>query len=269
MDAEPLIDRLIEAACAGRDAIIRTSRGAGLRNAEQKADGSLLTQADLASHDAIFAALARAFPNVPVLSEEGQAGRPDLLRGQWLVVDPLDGTTNFSRGIPFYSATIAYVIDGQPEAGVVLPVTDNVCYAAARGAPSERIDLATGERAALRCVGRPLNQSVLSITCDQVDAAARERWWRWMAALRPPTCFRLRLMEASALELCWLAAGRTDGYLHTNDKPWDMAAAGLIARQAGATLLSVDFSPWSLDACGVIAATPAIADAVVDGLRGA
>ena len=76
--------------------------------------------------------------------------------------------------------------------------------------------------------------------------------------MRPPTCFRLRMFQSSALELCLLAEGKIDGYLHPTDKPWDMAAAGLIVQEAGGRVFGIDGGPWSANSEGIIAVSPAI-----------
>ena len=89
----------------------------------------------------------------------------------------------------------------------------------------------------------PLQESVLCVTCDYSVPAGREEWWQWLEKLRPPTCYRLRMFQFSALELCLLAEGKIDGYLHPTDKPWDMAAAGLIVQEAGGKVFNIDGVP--------------------------
>ncbi|MBN2317098.1 MAG: hypothetical protein JXM79_24440, partial [Sedimentisphaerales bacterium] len=104
----------------------------------------------------------------------------------------------------------------------------------------------------------PLEESILCVTCDYSVPSGRETWWQWLEKLRPPTCFRLRLFQSSALELCLLAEGKIDGYLHPTDNPWDMAAAGLIVQEAGGQVFGVDGGAWSVNKNGIIAVTPAI-----------
>ncbi|MBN2315264.1 MAG: inositol monophosphatase family protein, partial [Sedimentisphaerales bacterium] len=232
MSANKPIDLLIAAARQGRQKIREYVAGTKKAKPSKKRDGSLLTETDLASQDVICSFLNRNLPGIPILSEETRRDGTDISTGQWLVIDPLDGTTNFTRGIPFYSVTIAYMEDGIPQAGIVMPVAQDYCYAAVKNSFAVIID-DDFHRTPIRCTSRPLEESILCVTCDYSVPSGRETWWQWLDKLRPPTCFRLRLFQSSALELCLLAEGKIDGYLHPTDNPWDMAAAGLIVQEAG------------------------------------
>ena len=257
MSADDTIELLIAAARHGRRVIREYATDAKDRKPGKKRDGSLLTDADLASQKAICSFLNRNVPGIPILSEETSVDRIDISTGPWLVIDPLDGTTNFTRGLPFYSITIAYVENGCPQAGVVMPATQDYCYAAVKDRFAAIID-DDFHRTSIQCKNRPLGESVLCVTCDYSVPAGREKWWEWMRKLRPPTCFRLRIFQSSALELCLLAEGKIDGYLHPTDKPWDMAAAGLVVQEAGGRVFGIDGGPWSANSEGIIAVSPAI-----------
>jgi len=259
MPEDSTIELLIRAADEGRRIVRHYAANEIPANPGKKDDGSLLTEADLASQKAICGFLGRNLPGIPILSEEQTDFQTDISTGQWLVVDPLDGTTNFTRGIPFYSVTIAYVVDGTPRAGVVMPIARDYCYAAVKDDFAAKVD-DHSNRIPIQCKNRPLEESVLCVTCDYSNPAGREKWWQWMDKLRPPTCFRLRIIESSALELCLLAEGKIDGYLHPTDKPWDMAAAGLIVQEAGGKVFDIDGGPWSVNSDGIIAVSPAITD---------
>ncbi len=259
MSASEIIDLLIEAARQGREAVESCMSGERFKQVSRKKDGSLLTRADLASHHAVCSFLDSRLPNVPILSEEACGSASSITHGQWIVLDPLDGTTNFTRGIPFSSISVAYTVDGVPQAGVVMPISSDYCYGAVRDSFAAVID-SNGARTAIRCANRPLEDSVLCVTCNFSIPDSREIWWKWLEKLRPPACFRLRILESSALEMCLLAGGRIDGYLHPADKPWDMAAAGLIVQEAGAKVFDIDGGPWSLQSSGIIALSPGITD---------
>ena len=257
MPFNSIIELLIRAADEGRRTIRHYAANGNPAKPGTKEDGSLLTEADLVSQKAICGFFSRNLPGIPILSEETTDYQIDISTGQWLVVDPLDGTTNFTRGIPFYSVTIAYVLDGTPRAGVVMPVARDYCYAAVKDDFAALVD-DHFNRIPIRCKKRPLEESVLCVTCDYSNPAGREKWWQWMDKLRPPTCFRLRIIESSALELCLLAEGKIDGYLHPSDKPWDMAAAGPIVQEAGGRVFAIDGGPWLVNSEGIIAVSPAI-----------
>jgi myo-inositol-1(or 4)-monophosphatase len=257
MPADCSIELLIRAADQSRKIIRQYAANKKPTKPGKKIDGSLLTKADLASQKAICDFLGRSLPGIPILSEESADSKTDISKGKWLIIDPLDGTTNYTRRIPFYSITIAYVVDGIPQAGVVTPPFHDYCYAAVKDSFAAIID-DNFNKTTIYCKNRPLEECVLCVTCDHSNPAGREKWWQWMDKLRPPTCFRLRIIESSALELCLLAEGKIDGYLHPTDKPWDMGAAGLIVQQAGGKIFNIDGRPWSINNEGIIAVSPEI-----------
>jgi len=255
------IELLIQAASQGKDIVRYYASNMKSTPHVKKNDGSLLTEADLASQKAICDFLSRNLPGIPILSEETTDSKTNICKGHWLVIDPLDGTTNFSRRIPFYSITIAYVVDGIPRVGVVMPIVWDYCYAAVKDKFAAKVD-DDFNRIPIQCQNRSLEESVLCITCDYSNPAGREKWWQWMDKLRPPKCFSLRFIESSSLVLCLLAEGKIDGCLHPSDKPWDMAAAGLIVQEAGGKVFSIDGSPWLVSCDGIIAVSPAITDLI-------
>lgn len=255
---------LIDAAITGREKVQQYQH---LGNSRYKSDGSLITDADIASEDVITEFLKHVWPDVPILSEEDGKTDIDITHGDWFIVDPLDGTTNFSRNIRLSSVSIAYVVNGEPQAGIVMPIYDEHYYVAVKNKGSEIVNIKDGSNKSLKCINRPLEKSILSITCDQNNDESRKQWWKWMQILKPPVCFRLRIVESAALELCWLAEGKIDGYMHPSDKPWDVAAAELIIREAGATVYGINLDTWSLANNGILAFNPSVADAVLSLIR--
>ena len=146
------------------------------------------------------------------------------------MVDPIDGTLNFSRAIPFYCVAIGYVEDGRVRAGAVhAPRTGETFVAhdgggaTLNGVPIHVTHLTdAGEAFAVTSLG---------------FGSASKRGSRF-AALNA-TCARLRILGAAALEISYVAAGRVDLFVHEFLSPWDIAAAGLIAREAGAAVVSL------------------------------
>lgn len=208
--------------------------------AERKTDGSLLTEADLAAQQALVERLPELAP-YPVLGEEMTIREQMALfdaspAGLW-VVDPIDGTTNFSRGLPFFAISIALLRHGRPSLGVVYaPVLDE-CFSAAAGTGA----WFNGER--LR-VGEdiPLSQTVAAIETKRLRPELASRF----VFERP--FHSQRSFGAATLDWCWLAAGRADVLLYGAQKLWDFAAGALILQEAGGrigTLESGDF--WMAD----------------------
>lgn len=251
---------LVKVAKSGVDAIVNM---AGLRTeAHHKQDGSLLAEADLRSNEAILNAAAVEMPGIPVHSEE--ALLPSWYKErEVLVVDPLDGTTNFVRRLGMSSVSTAFLVNGRPQMAVVAPLTGG-CFFATAGGGSFYAESMDSWRSAdrIRCQARTLSEAVLHVTADQNNEESRRVWWEWLKVLRPPTCFRLRLVESAALELCWLGAGHVDGYMHPTDQAWDVAAGALIAKEAGAAVRSVGFGDWDIAQRGIVALAPDVLEEV-------
>ncbi|MBI2087168.1 MAG: hypothetical protein HYT78_00315 [Deltaproteobacteria bacterium] len=101
--------------------------------------------------------------------------------------------------------------------------------------------------------------AVIALEYDPSDPDSRDQWWRWLNILKPPRIFRVRTFECASLELCWVAAGNLAGYLHPSDHAWDMAAGGLVAREAGCDVFSADWQPWDPLGRGIVATAPEVA----------
>lgn len=193
---------------------------------QRKSDGSLFTEADLASQRAFSSVLPRFLPGA-VLGEEMSASEQAQLwaagnEGMWCI-DPIDGTTNFVNGIPLFAVSIAYLVDHQPALGVVYnPVTDEAFYAA-RGAGA----FLNGNELPLRGSTSDLRDAVAGVDFKRISHHLGDE-----LAVRPPY-YSQRNFGSSALEWCFVAAGRLDVYLHGGQMLWDYAAGSLILSEAG------------------------------------
>ncbi|MFN3987199.1 MAG: inositol monophosphatase family protein [Rhodocyclaceae bacterium] len=199
----------------------------------RKPDGSLFTEADMESQRRFSEELPLILPG-PVLGEEmsdAEQGRlwTEGRRGMWCI-DPIDGTTNFANGIPFFAVSIAYLVDHVPRFGVVYnPVTDESFYAA-EGAGA----FLNGVELPLRSAAPRLADAVAGIDFKRISHHLGDE-----LAARPPY-YSQRNFGSSALEWCFVAAGRLDVYLHGGQKLWDYAAGHLILSEAGGTAVSLD-----------------------------
>jgi myo-inositol-1(or 4)-monophosphatase len=203
---------------------------------EQKADGSVLTEADLASQAALVDCLPRLIP-APVLGEEMTAeeqGRVwhEGVNGLW-VIDPIDGTTNFANGIPFFGVAVAYLVNHKTQIGVVYnPVTDEAFYAG-RGAGAWLNDLPLP----MRQPASHLKDAVAGVDFKRISHHLGDE-----LAVRPPY-YSQRNFGSSALEWCYVAAGRLDVYLHGGQMLWDYAAGRLILEEAGGSYSTLGGTP--------------------------
>lgn len=201
----------------------------------RKADGSLFTEADLESQRRFIEALPQFLPG-DVLGEEMTAAEQGELwnegaRGLWCI-DPIDGTTNFANGIPLFAVSIAYLVDHEPVIGVVYnPITDESFYAA-RGAGA----FLNGTELPLRAGATSLRDAVAGVDFKRISHHLGDE-----LAVRPPY-FSQRNFGSSALEWCFVAAGRLDVYLHGGQMLWDYAAGKLILDEAGGKAAALDGS---------------------------
>lgn len=221
----------------------------------RKADGSLLTEVDLAAQCALVERL-QELSDRPVLGEEmtGDEQHEVWLRGReglWCV-DPIDGTTNFANGIPFFCVSVAYMVGGRSEKGVVYnPATDEAFYA-------ER-----GHGAWLNGVRLPLRQapSILRDCVAGVDFKRIPKTLGDNLATHPPY-YSQRNFGSSALEWCYVAAGRLDVHLHGGQMLWDYAAGRLILEEAGGALCTLTHDDFDGDdlwkRSAICAVTPAL-----------
>jgi myo-inositol-1(or 4)-monophosphatase len=196
--------------------------------AREKADGSLVTEADTAVQQRLATALRTHWPQIPLLgeemTEEEQARLLDASdEGLWCL-DPIDGTSNYACGFPGFCISLALLRAGRVELGLVLDPVRDECFSARRGGGA----WLNGHAIAPYAPGGLLHDCIAVIDFKRLPAAR-------VAGLFGPDSFRSqRNLGAVALEWCWLGAGRFQLYLHGGQGLWDHAAGRLIAAEAGA-----------------------------------
>jgi myo-inositol-1(or 4)-monophosphatase len=191
-----------------------------------KADNSLVTEADLAVHRRLAAGLKALAPEVRFLSEEmAQAEQEALLAGDGAVwcLDPLDGTSNFVAGIPFFCVSLALLREGRPVLGIVYDPVRDECFTAEQGGGAQL----NGDPLPIRPAALRLARAVAVVDLKRLSPPLRRR-----LAEQPPVA-SLRIFGSSALEWAWIAAGRGHLYLHGGQRLWDYAAGSLILAEAG------------------------------------
>jgi myo-inositol-1(or 4)-monophosphatase len=187
----------------------------------------MVTQTDLHAEERVREVLLDATPGAGILAEEGGSTEPGV-RLQW-VIDPLDGTINFVYGIPLFAVSIAAAIDGEVVAGAVVDVLRGEHFSAHRGGGARRD-------------GQPIAIS----SCSSLPQALITTGFSYRAELRDvqgeiahrllSRARDLRCFGSTAIELCWVACGRVDGYFQRDTEIWDRAAGALIAEEAGAQI---------------------------------
>ncbi|HIP53394.1 MAG TPA: inositol monophosphatase family protein [Chromatiales bacterium] len=221
-----------------------------------KADGSVVTETDLVMQHQIEEGLRQRWPEIPLLGEEMRATEQKQLvreaEGYWCL-DPLDGTTNYAAGLPFFAVSLAYIHTGVVQAGIVYDPVRCECFSALRGEGAWLND------APLRLAGAvpPLVRCIGVVDLKRLDRRLRH------ALVDDPPFRSLRSLGAVALEWCWLAAGRCQLYLHGGQKLWDYAAGSLILEEAGGHGCLLDGMQGECG--GTRGLTPQMAIAAVDG----
>lgn len=222
----PVVTIMVKAARQGGNVLLRNINKLDALNVVEKGRLDYASEVDADAEKAVIKELKRAYPDYSVLGEEsgGQAGKNG--RYTW-VVDPLDGTSNYLRGFPHYCVSIALVDNGEPTDAVIFDPLRNELFTASRGS------------------GAQLNERRIRVT-DRKDLsgatlatgfAPRERA-RAGAQLE---CVRELLVQAedvrrtgsAALDLAYVACGRSDAYFEAGVKAWDIAAGVLLVREAG------------------------------------
>jgi myo-inositol-1(or 4)-monophosphatase len=210
---------------AARDELVarfrRTSR-------HEKADGSWITEADLAMQDRLKSALAARHPGIGFLGEEMEVGEQQRLlddssgSGIW-VLDPLDGTSNFAAGIPLFGVSLALLQGGRVVAGIVYDPMHDESFAATLGGGATL----NGEPLHARPAGISMAKTTACIDFKRLPPQLAAR-----IAATPPFSSQ-RSIGSVALDWCWVAAGRFHLYLHGRQRLWDYAAGSLVLAEAG------------------------------------
>lgn len=214
-------------------------------------DIDLVTEMDGRSEAFLLEQVRSRFPSHQIITEEsgihGENGRY-----AWHV-DPLDGTVNYAHGIPIFSVSLAFAVDGRVEKGVVYDPSQDECFSAERGKGA----FVNGQRLQVTRTGR-LEQALL------VTGFPYDIWTNPENNLDHFVRFAVRTqgvrrLGSAALDLCYVAAGRFDGFWELRLKSWDVAAGGLIAEEAGARVTDLGGNPDYLQPVpSILAANPAL-----------
>ncbi len=205
----------------------------------------IVTETDLAAQAQAIEVIRSRHPGHDIWAEEG-GQTPDGASDYCWIVDPLDGTTNYSRGLPCFSVSIALSHRGELILGVVYDPLRDQMFRAQRGQGAylndDRIQVSAAERLMDTMVGLDWahEQELRCRTAHLVAEVA-------------PEVGTLRNMGSAALGLCSVAAGWTDAYFHLSLKPWDVAAASVMIQEAGGAISDLAGLPWRLSAGGCLA----------------
>ena len=223
----PLLNIAIKAARLAGALINRASLEIDLLKVSSKAPNDFVTEVDHAAERTIIETILAAYPGHGILGEESgrQHGAKD---SDYLwIIDPLDGTTNFIHGLPFYAVSIALAFKGQVQQAVVYDPSRNDLYFASKGRGAFLNDKRLRVSKRVR-----LAESLIGTGFPFRKGDDFQRYLRMFESVMQ-NCAGLRRPGAAALDLCFVAAGYYDGFFETGLSPWDIAAGSLLITEAG------------------------------------
>lgn len=224
----------------------------------KKGEIDLVTEADLAAEKIILEIVGHNFPKDNILSEE--AGRRDEASNRTWLIDPLDGTTNFAHRFPFFAVSIALEIESEVVLGVVYNPYMNEFFEAAKGKGA----YLNGET--LRVSATTALQESLLATGFPYDVHERSEGVLKLLEKMIVRAQGIRRLGSAALDLCYVAAGRLDGFWEESLKPWDTGAGDIIVREAEGRLTTFGGEPYNPYLGSVVASNGLIHDEMLEVL---
>lgn len=232
-------------------------RESGFR-VSKKGTIDLVTEVDFECERMCRALIAERFPDHDVLAEELSSGPTERARSshRW-VFDPLDGTTNYAHGLPIFCASLALEIDGVAEVGAVFDPTRNELFTAERGVGA----FLNGSRIQVSETSVLLDSLLVTGFPYDVHNQAADLIGLFGAFLGRARA--VRRLGSAALDLCYVAAGRFEGFWEQQLKPWDVSAGALIAKEAGGRVTGMDGSPFDPAAAHLVTSNGHVHDAIL------
>ncbi|CAM2927287.1 inositol monophosphatase family protein [Saccharomonospora xinjiangensis] len=222
-----------------------------------KSDRDFVTELDVRIQHEIRDHLARATPDIDFLGEEEGGGTIDETTEYVWVLDPIDGTSNFTHGIPLCATSLALVHRGEPVVGVIVAPFLNLRYHATKGGGAY-----CNDKPIHASETTDLSRAVVSIGDYATGPGAAEKNRRRFAVTQAlaENVERVRMFGAASLDLAWVAEGRTDACVILSNKPWDTAAGVTISRESNASIKDGNGSAYSPSSLSIICSSRHIDD---------
>ena len=220
----------------------------------------LVTEVDVAVERMFRALIGERFPDHHILAEE-LGGAPAAPDGPCWVFDPLDGTTNYAHGLPIFCASLALEIDGVAEIAAIYDPNRRELFTAERGGGAflNGAPLRTSDARAL--------VDAMLVTGFPYDVHTRVNEVVGLFGAFVGQARAVRRLGSAAIDLCWVAAGRMDGFWESDLKAWDIAAGALIVAEAGGRVTGTDGAPFASRAGHVLASNGYVHDEMLGVIR--
>jgi len=257
----PMLNIAVRAARNAGKIIARSYEEIDMIETEQKGSNDFVTNVDKDAENTIIATIRKSYPEHCIVGEEFGENKGADSDYQW-IVDPLDGTTNFIKGIPHFSVSIALKVKGKLDQAVIYDPIRSELFTASRGAGAQlngyriRSSKAKELQATVLATGFPHKQK------HQLDA--------YLAAFKDffVETSDMRRSGSAALDLAYVAAGRVDGFWELGLKPWDTAAGQLLVKEAGGIITDFEGGADQDKSGNIVAGNPKVVKAMVKTLRG-
>lgn len=246
----PLLNIATTAARQAGDIIVRHMEQIDRLKISAKNGQEYFSEVDIKAEQAIISTIQKAYPEHGILAEESGTQNADA-DAVW-IIDPLDGTTNYLHGFPFFSVSIALRIKNRIEHAVILDPLRHECFHASRGAGARLND-----RRLRVSKQSQLNAALLGTGFPFRDANLAQRYFPTFEALFGK-CAGVRRTGSAALDLAYVASGRLDGFWEFGLRPWDIAAGCLLIQEAGGLVSDLQGGEDYLQKGDVVAGTPKV-----------
>lgn len=256
----PMLNIAIRAARSAGNIIARACSQLDTVQTQQKGLNDFVTNVDKEAEQAIVQVLRKSYPDHGIIGEEhGDYGNSNS-EYQW-IIDPLDGTTNFIRGIPHFSVSIALKVHGKLEQAVIFDPLRGELFTASRGGGAQ-----LNERR-IRVTNHPdLTGTILATGFPFKQKQHLDSYSKIFNVLFTDAG-DVRRTGSAALDLAYVAAGRFDGFWEMGLKPWDIAAGELIVREAGGMVSDFSGGNTQLRSGNIVAASPKVLQAMLKTMR--
>ncbi len=248
---QPMVNIALRAARAAGEMIVKSADNLDLVKVDEKGRHDFVTEVDRRSEETIIYAIKKAYPEHAFLGEEtGRSGNPDA-EVEW-IIDPLDGTTNFIRGIPHVAISIACRAKGKLQHAVIVDPFKREEFTASRGGGAHL----NGRR--IRVSGRQEQAGALYATGIPFNAPSFDHMENYLSCMREfaENSAGIRRLGVASLDLAYVAAGRMDVFWEMHLKPWDIAAGVLLVREAGGMVSDFQGGESFLESGHILACTP-------------
>ncbi len=248
----PMLNTAVKAARKAGSIITRASSDLDRLTVRRKAHNDFVSEVDHAAEEAIIRTLREAYPSHAFLGEEsGISPKASESEHLW-IIDPLDGTTNFLHGFPQYCVSIALKHKGVLQQAVIYDPNRNELFTATRGAGAFLND-----RRIRASATDKLGDALIGTGFPFREFAHFEEYMRMFSEVTRRVA-GVRRPGSAALDLAWVAAGRTDGFWEMGLSPWDMAAGALLVREAGGMVADFEGGETFLESGRIVAANAKI-----------